>query len=212
MKAVEKTLIRCAYCRSDAHHVTMCPTFCERPVSARRGIPSQRTWCYSCLDRNLQRDCSKARPCPHCTGRHHPILCANRSGRAVGLINPLILGVRAGVHQLLLHRLNLNRYLEWSRGRSGAVPHPYKIMSPMWTRIREINYSPTYVHPGRFRRRLLRDRAWIRAFRLVEGPEAMCLLPSEGGDRLRPRNGTHCLGSQFSHVNARRLRPPPAGA
>lgn len=70
---------RCAYCKA-SHLVTACPEFRVLRVQARRGIAQQRRWCYGCLSGDhAQRHCSTSRPCAHCGGLHHILLCASRN-------------------------------------------------------------------------------------------------------------------------------------
>lgn len=70
----------CNYCRALTHRTTACPKFLDKPPKFRRAIAKERRWCYSCLERHLQRDCQHQRPCPHCQGNHLLILCLNRNG------------------------------------------------------------------------------------------------------------------------------------
>ncbi|CAK1589555.1 unnamed protein product [Parnassius mnemosyne] len=70
----------CSYCQASDHRVTSFPTLLGKPVPARRTIAKERRWCYSCLERYLQRDCPHQRPCPHCQGNHHAVLCLGANG------------------------------------------------------------------------------------------------------------------------------------
>lgn len=71
---------RCLYCRSTGHRVTACDRFQDHRVQGRRDIAKQRNWCFICLDPHFARDCPRSRGCSQCGGKHHPILCMNRSG------------------------------------------------------------------------------------------------------------------------------------
>ncbi|CAK1597984.1 unnamed protein product [Parnassius mnemosyne] len=52
----------------------------RKPAPARRTIARERRWCYSCLERHLQRDCPHQRPGTHCQGNHHIMLCLSARG------------------------------------------------------------------------------------------------------------------------------------
>lgn len=75
---------RCGFCKESTHSTASCASLLKRPVSARREIALNRRWCFNCLERHLQRDCPQSRPCRHCQGKHHPVLCANRNGSGYG--------------------------------------------------------------------------------------------------------------------------------
>ncbi|CAK1599138.1 unnamed protein product [Parnassius mnemosyne] len=70
----------CSYCRASDHRVTSCPKLLGKPVPARRTIAKERHWCWSCLGGHLQRDCPHRRPCLHCQGNHHAVLCLGANG------------------------------------------------------------------------------------------------------------------------------------
>ncbi|XP_045450200.1 uncharacterized protein LOC123658953 [Melitaea cinxia] len=65
----------CNYCRGSEHRAAACPKLRAKPAKARRNIARDRRWCFSCLERHLQGDCPHQRPCPHCSGPHHEVLC-----------------------------------------------------------------------------------------------------------------------------------------
>ncbi|CAK1588015.1 unnamed protein product [Parnassius mnemosyne] len=56
----------CSYCRASYHRAASCPKLLRKPATARRTFARERRWCYSCLERHLQRDCQHQRLCTHC--------------------------------------------------------------------------------------------------------------------------------------------------
>lgn len=71
---------RCLYCKDPAHSIANCNRFLAHRVPARRDLTKQRNWCFICLGHHFARDCTHPRPCGNCDGKHHPVLCMNRSG------------------------------------------------------------------------------------------------------------------------------------
>lgn len=70
----------CLYCRNPGHQVHGCPKFLDQRVLGRRNIVKQRQWCFLCLGKHFVRDCARPQACRWCDGKHHPVLCMNRSG------------------------------------------------------------------------------------------------------------------------------------
>ncbi|CAK1585184.1 unnamed protein product [Parnassius mnemosyne] len=70
----------CSYCRASDHRTASCPKLLRKPAKARRTIARERRWCFSCLERHLQRDCPHQRPCTHCQGNHNVLLCLGARG------------------------------------------------------------------------------------------------------------------------------------
>lgn len=71
---------KCACCRALGHAVAECNDFAQKRVRDRRFLARQRQWCYSCLEAHQIKNCRRLKPCTHCGGTHHPLLCLNKNG------------------------------------------------------------------------------------------------------------------------------------
>lgn len=70
----------CRQCGHQGHDLLQCRAFKQLPVSERRLLVKRQELCFSCAGPHFHRDCTRARPCPECSGLHHPLLCMNRNG------------------------------------------------------------------------------------------------------------------------------------
>lgn len=73
--------VACPYCRQVGHGVTNCNQFKDQRIQGRRHTANQRGWCFLCLGQHMARDCARPKLCAFCGGRHHELLCMNRSGQ-----------------------------------------------------------------------------------------------------------------------------------